>query len=225
MFLNPRRRQAIRFQHDPQAVHAAVESAFAPRHATQQSRTLWRLERREDTLTLLLLSEGIPSLEHIQEQAGWANEMSWESRPYDTFLSRLQIGQQYSFRLTANPTYTVTDHNGVKRKVGHVTSAQQAKWLVDRAENLGVRFLSSDHEQQTIIANTRDDDSSAILVSQREILRFRRSNQQVTLSRAQFDGYAEVVDVAKLRSALMQGVGRGKAYGCGLLTLAPASRS
>lgn len=39
----------------------------------------------------------------------------------------------------------------------------------------------------------------------------------------QFDGTAIVADAAALAGAVITGVGRGKAYGCGLLSIAPAS--
>lgn len=235
MFLNPRRRQSIRFQRDPQAMHAAIESAFSPEPGTENSRTLWRLEAARDTLSLLILSERIPSLEHLQEQAGWSHEESWESRPYDTLPSRLQIGQQYGFRLTANPVHTFTNEQGVKRKLAHVTAAQQAKWLADRGESIGVQFLSAvDGDPvgpaSATAGDTQEDKEShaignAILVSQRETLRFRRGEQRVTLARAQFDGKFEVTDATSLRDALIKGVGRAKAYGCGLLTIAPLHQS
>ncbi|QIM15751.1 type I-E CRISPR-associated protein Cas6/Cse3/CasE [Leucobacter insecticola] len=217
MFLNPRRRQAMRFQQDPQAMHAAVESSFPPDPGGTNPRTLWRLESEGSTLRLFLLSERVPSLEHLQEQAGWMNEVTWESRPYDSLLARLQLGQQYGFRVTANPVHTVTGKNGQKRKLAHVTVAQQAKWLADRADLLGVRFLRGDGEA------LEGEATEAILVSNRETLRFHRGEQRVTLARAQFDGLLEVSDVSKLQTALVAGIGRGKAYGCGLLTLAPHS--
>lgn len=36
-----------------------------------------------------------------------------------------------------------------------------------------------------------------------------------------FDGRLEVTDPAALRRTLTQGIGKAKAYGCGLITLAP----
>lgn len=223
MILNPRRRQSVRFLRDPQAMHAAVESAFAPVTVADPSRTLWRLESGRDNLKLLMLSERIPSLEHLQEQAGWAEDRTWESRPYDTLLSHLQIGQHYGFRLVANPVHTVTNEQGVKRKLAHVTVAQQAKWLADRGESIGVRFLGGDEAgSDEVEADSDGGIAGAILVSERETVRFRRGEQRVTLARAQFDGKLEVVDATMLREALVSGIGRGKAYGCGLLTIAPA---
>ena len=38
---------------------------------------------------------------------------------------------------------------------------------------------------------------------------------------ARFRGELEITDTEQLRDTLINGMGRGKAYGCGLLTLAP----
>ena len=38
-----------------------------------------------------------------------------------------------------------------------------------------------------------------------------------------FDGSLTVTDPEKLRHALSNGIGRAKGYGCGMLTLAPAT--
>lgn len=54
----------------------------------------------------------------------------------------------------------------------------------------------------------------------------RRSDgttRRVTLQTAQFDGVLEVGDASALRRALTEGIGAGKGYGCGLLTLAADS--
>jgi CRISPR system Cascade subunit CasE len=65
------------------------------------------------------------------------------------------------------------------------------------------------------------DDAMAVVVRDRRTLRFRRGQQTVTLRVATFDGRFRVVDPTALRAALVNGIGRAKAYGCGLMTLAP----
>jgi CRISPR system Cascade subunit CasE len=40
--------------------------------------------------------------------------------------------------------------------------------------------------------------------------------------RVRFDGTATIIDPDQLRAAIHNGIGRGKAYGCGLLSIAPA---
>ena len=57
-------------------------------------------------------------------------------------------------------------------------------------------------------------------VVERANLRFRRRDRTVTVRTARFDGVLEVTDVDALRSTLVNGLGKAKAYGCGLLTLA-----
>ncbi|MGW5739646.1 type I-E CRISPR-associated protein Cas6/Cse3/CasE [Streptomyces sp. NPDC055261] len=47
------------------------------------------------------------------------------------------------------------------------------------------------------------------------------AKQRIQLARTQFDGTARVLDTDLLREKIAAGIGRGKAYGCGLLTLAP----
>lgn len=215
MELNPARRGAQKLLANPQAMHAAVLAAFP--HGTE-SRPLWRIDRDRDGVKLYVLSSGRPSFEHLQEQAGWSEQMTWESRDYAGLLARLQVGQQFAFRLTANPSHVVTDSEGRKRRFAHVTIEQQTRWLVERADTLGVRFLPATGTEAEDVKGA----DAAVTVTERGTVRFPRGGQTVTLGTARFDGLLEVANVDALRRALLAGVGRGKAYGCGLLTLAPA---
>lgn len=52
---------------------------------------------------------------------------------------------------------------------------------------------------------------------------FRRGQSRVTLTSAAYEGRLTVSDPNLLRKSLTHGIGRGKGYGCGLLTLAPVS--
>lgn len=223
MELNPARRGTHRLLANPQSMHAAVLAAFP--HGSE-SRPLWRVDRGRDGTYLYVVSSGRPSFEHLQEQAGWSQQMSWQTRDYDEVLHRLQRGQQFAFRLTANPSHTVTFSDGRKQRLAHVTATQQASWLVDRVEGLGIELLRSS-TPELVLGDVDASDAVvpewALTVSERSTLRFPRNGKTVTLGTARFDGALEVVDVDLLRRALVSGVGRGKAYGCGLLTLAPLS--
>jgi CRISPR system Cascade subunit CasE len=75
---------------------------------------------------------------------------------------------------------------------------------MERAESLG--FLLED--------NTYDVVNSSWL-------RFRKSGGSfVSFCAATFEGNLTVVDQDKYRDVLVSGIGREKAYGCGLLTIA-----
>lgn len=214
MAINVARRQARFLLGSPQAMHAAVLSSFAPDvpTETEEGRVLWRVDRAADrAVRLYVVSPGAPDMTHLIEQAGWPTQAAWETRDYSPFLSRITVGQQWAFRITANPVRTVTEA-GVGKRRGHVTAAQQQEWLLDRAETSGFSVPS---------AATGDHD---LLVSSRDNRSFRRGDTNVTLTTARFDGRLEVVSAEKLRRVLAHGLGRAKGYGCGLLTLAPVQR-
>src|SRR5690606_23959414 len=66
-----------------------------------------------------------------------------------------------------------------------------------------------------------DLDAVNFAVTDRQDASFKRRSRTVTIRRVQFDGVLAVTDADQFRSTLTQGVGPAKAYGCGLLTLAP----
>lgn len=198
----------------PERLHAAVESSF-PSSADKKFRNLWRIDRLGDALYLLVLSDGKPDFTHIVEQFGWpAAEQRWETKNYAPLLERIEVGQKWQFRLRANPVHSVKqpsnsqDQKPTKRgKVyAHVTVQQQEQWLLDRAAKYGFSLQES-----------------SFRVVQQEVKKFQRQRNPVTLGIATFEGILEVEDVALFLRTLICGIGRAKAYGCGLLTIARVS--
>ena len=65
-------------------------------------------------------------------------------------------------------------------------------------------------------------DGANLLINgvERSTAEFRRGGERVTLALATFQGVLEVTEPEALRRHLVHGIGRGKAYGCGLMTLA-----
>lgn len=212
--LNPARRQARFLLGSPQAMHAAVMAGFpptAPERSPDGGRVLWRVDRDGTATWLYILSPTEPQLTHLAEQAGWSDNSTWATRSYVPLLDRIEKGQPWAFRLFANPVHQITRPDGKRIKVGHVTVDQQRAWLVDKSTTLGFSVPS--------VGGT-----PAFEVSNRQQRAFRRGQDRVTLATAQFDGTLIVDDVDLLKAALIQGIGRAKGYGCGLLTLAQADR-
>lgn len=215
MAINPRRRGARALMASPQALHAAVMAGFANGGPTNDGRVLWRM----DTYTthravLYTVSPGTPDFTHLVEQAGWPTTETWDTRTYDSLLASLSRGQQWQFRLTANPVRSGRRDGWADTKpLGHVTVKQQERWLVDRSENAGFRLALCHH-------TSGEEGDVDLAVVDRTIRRFRRQGGQVTIATATFEGNLEVTDADALRRSLTRGIGRAKSYGCGLLTLA-----
>lgn len=204
-FLNPRRREARKVITSPQAMHAALLSGFPPN--VDPGRVLWRMDGDNNAqATVWMVSAETPDLTHLEEQAGWPSRSTTRSVGYDGLLDALDKGQTWAFRLTANPTHR-GKRNGRTQVFAHVTADQQTRWLMHRQGRLGVSLQSPDGQPMFAMEG-------------RDIKQFRRSDSLVTLGVATFGGILKVVDPALLRVALTAGIGRGKAYGCGLLTLA-----
>lgn len=215
--LNPQRRGTLRLLGSPQRLHAAILSCYPPGVASgpQGGRVLWRVDSpSQHERNLFIVAPGRPSMEELQEETGWSQERSWKTVPYGPFLDRLDGGQTWRFRLTANPTRSTAGERGSRGKVSaHVTVEQQLDWLLTRTERHGFRSVGV-------------DGSAGVTVTRRERESFDRGQppdrRRVTLTRVQYDGLLEVTDRELLRTTLVGGIGRAKAYGCGLLTLASA---
>jgi CRISPR system Cascade subunit CasE len=174
-------------------------------------RNLWRLDNLNNSLYLLLQSEVKPDFTHIAEQFGWLGQ-TWETKEYDGFLSLLQNGQVWKFRLRANPVRSKNEEGKSRGKVlGHTTIGKKMEWFAKRTVKYGFEM------EQT------SDGDPVFNVTQIETKKFQRKGEMVTFDTAVFEGVLRIIDAELLADTIRKGIGREKAYGCGLLTLAGQS--
>lgn len=223
VILNPNRRQGRRLLANPQAMHAAVRAAFPPDIDELHSRVLWRVDGEEHQRTLYIVGPEKPVGEHIVEQAGWDTRPA-QSLDYERFLGALTKGQRWRFELVANPTYSKSQTNHGRGKVkAHVSADQQLNWLYQRCHIAGFALAPRSGEQ-TVSEEERArwsvEEETAVV--ERRTLDFRKGSgsKSVRIVTARYRGTLEVTDPEALRRTLVLGIGRARAYGCGLLTLA-----
>ncbi|WP_453985502.1 type I-E CRISPR-associated protein Cas6/Cse3/CasE [Brevibacterium casei] len=223
--INAARRGARQLLGSPQKMHAAVEASFPSNAQAPEEghlpRRLWRIDRGNPNPVLYVVSDSAPDFTHIEEQAGWPTQPSWGVADYAPLLDDLAEGQQWEFRLAANPVHSVRQGEGQRgKRFAHVTVAQQERWLSERAEKLGVAF---DVGVSEVTAPEGPDASVPVSfrVEERQLMKFRKKERSVTIRKVRFEGALRVTDPGLLRSALVGGIGPAKAYGCGLLTLVP----
>lgn len=212
--MNPQRRESVRLVGSPQRMHAAVLSTLPPEVSRESGgRMLWRLDAPSKfEWNLYVVSPARPSFEVLQECCGWSQSESWKTADYAPFLAALLPGQRWRFRLTANPVRAQSNGRGRRGVViPHVTADHQRDWLLKRAERHG--FTVPMGEQGPLLDVSRRQQESFTKGEQ-------GSKQRATITRVQFDGILEVSDPRVLSVAMLNGIGRAKAYGCGLLTLA-----
>ncbi|WP_331758916.1 type I-E CRISPR-associated protein Cas6/Cse3/CasE (plasmid) [Streptomyces sp. NBC_01544] len=248
--VNTARPGARRLLSSPQVLHAAVMASFpgllpTDTAAPEGPRVLWRLDQNARAEVLLyIVSPARPDLTHLVEQAGWPAAATdpetpgWQTKPYAPFLDRLAAGESWAFRLTANPVHHIRRKaDEPKKRTAHLTPVHQMAWLLDRQERGGFRILEKPDGKRLLPGGTtfkkyeHPGDKYELTVRDKRDLSFDKSRsagthgRPVSLVTVTFDGRLEVTDPAALRSTLTQGIGKAKAYGCGLITLAPLTSS
>ena len=157
-------------------------------------RNLWRIDNGHTGTWLMLVSNTKPDLQLLER---FGVHGTAQTKNYDNFISKLSENNEYHFQLTASPTYDMGD-----KRYPHVTIEQQLKWLAKRAENNGFELIDFD-------------------VINREYDKLYHSKHSVKLSKVTFSGTLHITDIEKFSSMLVNGIGRERAYGCGLMTVMP----
>lgn len=236
--LNMTRRETRRMLASPYRLHAAIAGSFPTGTSSDKTgRLLWRVDRSPDgPANLYVVSPEVPSLVGLDEQIGWPDlDPQWKTRNYDPFLSHIKEGQIYAFRLVANPVVSRCDMRnarGSSKRIPHLTPLQQAAWLVgrDAYETQGVEppeLFAKDSPSRAerngfAVVRTGEGQGLQLVVSDSRKTDFYQGDKRrkMTLATARYDGVLEVSDSDLLRHALTFGIGHGKGFGCGLLTLA-----
>lgn len=193
---------AVRLLHirDTYDWHQRIWQAFGGRDG--QSRDfLIRVDRKEEAFRVLILSRSTP------------NKPDW--CPTDCFRTKIVPGDffahpRYRFNLLANPTkkLRVDNPDGTRKKNGRrvpITKREDlVAWLQRKAADGGFAV---------------NPDSLRTIPHGREF--FHKAGAHGTLTAVDFLGELTVTDAGQFRATVTVGVGSAKAFGFGLLALAP----
>ena len=186
----------------PNVFHEELGACFGGRGT---GRLLWRIDKIYDRMCLFVLSNEKPKLSRFCKKFS-DSEDSFTVKGYDSFLDKLQENDVCRFRLAANPTWSEKSLNdsGKRGKVhAHTVPLAQKKWLIDHSAKNGFSL---------------SEDSFAILES--EWRRFmKKDGSNLSLIYVKYEGILKITNIDLFRSVLTSGIGRGKAYGMGLMTV------
>lgn len=186
------------------AYHNWVESSF-PEEIKDHSRSrkLWRIDTLQNRRYLLLVSEKQPDIELLER---YGVPGSAETKLYDHFLDSIDNGKLYRFRVTFNPVIAISQGIGKRGKVvPEITAEQQMNYLESRAEKLGFELIPGKY---------------AITERGWEPLG-KQGQRMIRLSKATCEGMLKVTDSEVFCHTLVNGIGKKKAYGFGLMTVIP----
>lgn len=209
LFLNPRDRQASNDLRSAYSLHQTLRWALpnageVPGPLPEGERLLWRDDGPQG---LLVQSVSRPDWDAIAARSPDYFQAEPHVKPFD--LSGIQAGQTLAFRLRANVTVN-------RWRVGQDRAAdprtkrealrgarEQVEWLERQGERGGFSVVGADIAQS---GNVR--------------LYKARGGPPMTFFAVTFEGLLLVEDPAELAATVQRGIGKAKALGFGLLSLA-----
>jgi CRISPR system Cascade subunit CasE len=189
---------------------------------------LYRVEEdhRRGSLILLVQSRTKPDWSRLEPgyllDTGGDPENPACKRIQESY-ERLAAGSVLVFRLRANPTRKIDTRSGPDgrrrngRRVELVTEDAQREWLQRKAGQAGFRLLSVRAKPE--VPNVRSRNETKCIGHRRG-----ENGAHLTFGSVLFEGLLEVTDGERFRGALEAGIGPGKAFGFGLLSVARAPK-
>ncbi|MGY1438145.1 type I-E CRISPR-associated protein Cas6/Cse3/CasE [Streptomyces reniochalinae] len=236
--INPLRAESRKLLSSPRAMHAAVQGGLPG--APDEERTLWRLDDDNPYRPhLFVLTASRPDWTHLVEAAGWpeADGEHYAIRDYKPLLDQLALGREFAFRLTANPVQNTNRPTKPTRRqaerlaagerrsfrLGHRTAAAQLTWFLARTPRWGFEIPQPPSLEDTHHTDGEQPRDVRIVARDRRTFRKETSPKEarVVMHAVTFEGRLRVTDPHTFTDKLLGGIGPSKAYGCGLLTLAP----
>ncbi|MCL4554299.1 MAG: type I-E CRISPR-associated protein Cas6/Cse3/CasE [Actinobacteria bacterium] len=234
LVLNPANRDVWRDLGDCHEMHRTIMRAFKIPDGTESPRSgldvLYRLELNgAGGVTVYVQSTTQPDWSHLVGNGYLLDTGGMENpaiKAIDRQLSSITEGMELRFQLKANPTKKVDTttksqriagapkSNG--RRVALMGDEPQISWLARKGADSGFRLVAVrvSSEAVDVYAGGR------VLVCGRK--NHGDESDRLLFRGVVFDGHLVVTDREAFLGAVRKGIGSGKAYGFGLLSLAPA---
>lgn len=241
LILNPRSRAVWRDLADCHEMHRTIMSAFpevskhegSPR---EQYGALHRVEidDRSGVISLFVQASLCPDWSKLEHDylADTNGEMeNPASKPVAEQYGSIKPGTILAFRLKANPTRKIDTktgpdgkrHNG--KRVELRREKDQIEWLRRKGQQGGFELLSAKVSPEVPDVKAVMEPGLGKVTGRRGPTREGDKAHRLTLASVLFGGHLRVTDSEKfLNVSLAQGIGSGKAFGFGLLSIAPAMR-
>ncbi|MDX2272807.1 MAG: type I-E CRISPR-associated protein Cas6/Cse3/CasE [Cyanobacteriota bacterium] len=185
------------------------ESTDLTPQENNECRKNWQILFRLEGATLLVQSGVKPNWSRLP--TGYTPDGEIRELDFQT----IQSGQRLKFRLVANPvqqrTHKRTDEDGNPiLKADGSGKPQQKTWR---------RLITKENDQiQWLVNHLKGAKLEECYITAPS--KINRDHQSSIIRTVQFDGVLQVVNPSEFLDVLTNGIGRGRSYGCGLLSIA-----
>ncbi len=232
MILNPKCPQVRRDLGNPQELHRTVSKGFPesenqehlPKHLRETPRNkfnvLHRLEVDKHRGKAVLFVQSTVNSDWRFLPDDYAEI---EQRSVHKQYSAIENGMTLVFRLQANPTKRIGNSDQIaherfkekknRRRVELRTDEERIDWLKRKGDEAGFQLTNIKVAPIPNVAS----------VEEGKLKGWRKdSDKPMTFNSVVFEGVLLVTDAAKFKESIVSGIGTGKAYGFGLLSIAKA---
>lgn len=229
--LNPRSKAVRRDLADVQALHRTLMAAFPGIQGADSARRaaglLHRVELHPRTGSPVLLVQSLDRPDWRALAADYLDRGEAENpgcKEIADAYAALQSDQVLRFRLRCNPTRKIDTRSGADgqrrngKRVDLRSGEDRLAWLHRKAQDGGFEVMAVSTDQA--VADVRTAPEPARVGYRPDPTDGRQ--RKLTFGGVLFDGHLRVRDPDLFRQTLTRGVGSAKAYGFGLLSVAPA---
>lgn len=178
-------------------LHQRIMQAF-PDEQRDRSRADWNVLFRQEITSNVILVQSCLEPDWSQLPQGYLTNHSIKS--FDPQANQLEAGRTLQFRLKANPSKR---DKQTGKTIGMSRQPDQIAWLERQSGRYGFKLLGIDVIPTPNVFGVKAKDTPPIKI--------------LTVL---YQGILQITEPLLFIQTLRQGIGRGKSYGCGLLSIA-----
>lgn len=195
--LNARETWVFRELGNAHQFHRRIMQAFPDEEDCEAPRQDWQILFRQepDSDVVLVQSALEPDWSKLPEGYLLRHEVKF----LNLGAEQLPVGRAFQFRLRANPSKRDAK---TRKTVGYYHRPDQLAWLERQGDRCGFQIHSAD------------------VIPSPNVFGRKTKAAPIRITTALFQGVLVVTEPDAFLASLQQGIGRGKSYGCGLLSIA-----
>lgn len=202
LILNDHARKVRRDLVNAHELHRQIMQAFpdeAEQHVSEawNPRQAWNILFRQESDSSKLLVQSAIEPNWSKLPVGYLQRETTKPLTYNT--EQFEPGKVLQFRLRANPSKR---DKATHKTIGLFKQQDQLEWLKRQSDRNGFRLHGAD------------------VIPSPNVFGRKKGKSPIRITTALYQGILEVTDSGAFTQALCQGLGRGKSYGCGLLSVA-----
>jgi len=239
-YLNTQNSQVIHNLGDVYELHRTLSTLF-PNTTNKKSfrkkfQILYRIEELQDNRPpyLLIQSKTIPEWTKLLDKYPNYFKSTPKSKELKVLLNLLREGQTCIFRLKANPVkrpppkrFGKGRYQGKTNRIPLQKEEELIKWLERKSITAGFKLKKFQTSNETSVYEVQIRNfPKARITTPYRYQKITGSKKQDILSfhSVLFDGHLQIIDIKEFKDTIINGIGPGKAFGFGLLSVYPLKK-